>query len=183
MIFRFILISDEKDDFMREIQIDADATFLDFHKVIMNTCNYKEGEMTTFTMCENGWEKMQEITLEEMDTSADQDSYVMADTRLGDFIDEEKQHIIYTFDPLADRCFFIEVAEIITGKSLNEPKVSRRIGDAPVQALDFDALMARNPVESSTSILEEDDEMFGDGIDDAELGDEGLDITEGNPYE
>ena len=42
MIYRFILISDEVDDFMREIQIDADATFLDFHKAIQETCGYKD---------------------------------------------------------------------------------------------------------------------------------------------
>ena len=110
MIYRFILISDEVDDFMREIQIDADASFLDFHKAIQTTCGYKDGEMTSFTICENGWEKCQEITLEEMDTESDQDSYVMADTRIGDMVEEERQHLLYTFDPLADRCFFIELA-------------------------------------------------------------------------
>ena len=91
MIYRFIIISDEVDDFMREIQIDADATFLDFHKAIQESCKYKDGEMTSFTICENGWEKCQEITLEEMDTDSDQDSYVMADTHIEDFVEDEKQ--------------------------------------------------------------------------------------------
>ena len=127
MIYRFIIISDEVDDFMREIQIDADATFLDFHKAIQQACDYKDGEMTSFTICENGWEKCQEITLEEMDTDSDQDSYVMADTHIGDMVEEERQHLLYTFDPLADRCFFIELAEIITGKSLKEPKLTRQM--------------------------------------------------------
>jgi hypothetical protein len=115
MIYRFIIISDEVDNFMREIQIDADATFFDFHKAIQKSCGYEDGEMTSFTICENGWEKCQEITLEEMDTESDQDSYVMADTHLEDMIEEDKQHLIYTFDPLADRCFFIELAVIVTG--------------------------------------------------------------------
>ena len=47
MIYRFIIISDEVDNFMREIQIDADATFLDFHKVIQKSCGYEDGEMTS----------------------------------------------------------------------------------------------------------------------------------------
>ena len=33
MIYRFTLISDEVDDFVREIQIDPEATFYDFHAV------------------------------------------------------------------------------------------------------------------------------------------------------
>lgn len=182
MIFRFILISDEAEDFMREIQLDSDATFLDFHKAILATCGYKDDQLTSFTMCENGWEKCQEITLEEMDTDSDQDSYVMADTALSEFIDEEKQHLLYTFDPLAERCFFIEVAEIITGKSLTEAKVTRKLGDAPKQTVDFDELLARNPVPAADdSVL--DDNMFGDGIDDEELDVEGLEISDGNPYE
>jgi len=182
MIYRFLIISDEVDDFMREIQIDSDATFLDFHHAILKTCGYNEGEFTSFTLCENGWEKYQEITLEEMDTDSDQDSYIMAKTRLGDLIEEEKQHLLYTFDPLADRCFFIELAEIITGKSLKSPKVTRKMGDAPTQTLDFDELLARNPINNNSSELD-NDEMFGDGIDDEELGLEGLEISDGNPYE
>ena len=182
MIYRFIIISDEVDDFMREIQIDADASFLDFHKAIQTTCGYKDGEMTSFTICENGWEKCQEITLEEMDTESDQDSYVMADTLIGDMVEEERQHLLYTFDPLADRCFFIELAEIITGKSLKAPKVTRKMGEAPQQTLDFDELFARNPIESSSD-LDDDADMFGDGIDDEEIGLEGLEISDGNPYD
>ena len=90
--------------------------------------------------------------------------------------------MIYTFDPLADRCFFIELAEIITGKSLKAPKVSRQVGDAPKQTLDFDELFARNPINDGSSDFDDDD-MFGDGIDDEEIGLEGLEISDGNPYE
>jgi hypothetical protein len=113
MIYRFIIISDEVEDFMREVQIDADATFLDFHKAIISTCGYSDDQITSFTICENGWEKGQEITLEDMGKSADEDSYIMAKTRLSDFLEDEKQHLLYTFDPLADRVFFIELSEII----------------------------------------------------------------------
>lgn len=185
MIFRLIMISDEVEDFMREILIDSDATFLDLHKTILGACKYTDDQLTSFTMCESGWEKGQEITLEEMDTDSDQDSYVMADTRLSELIEEEKQHLIYTFDPLADRCFFIQVAEIITGQSLDKPKVSRSQGNPPKQTIDFDELMARNPVMTSgnESDIYDDDDLYGDGIDDEEIGLEGLEISDGNPFE
>ena len=185
MIYRLIMISDEVEDFMREIQIDSESTFLDLHKTILEACHYPDDQLTSFTMCENGWEKGQEVTLEEMDTSSDQDSYVMADTRLSELIEEEKQHLIYTFDPLADRCFFIQVSEIITGKTLDTPKVTRSQGNAPKQTIDFDELMARNPVGNASTDggIYDDDDLYGDAIDDEEIGLEGLEISDGNPFE
>ena len=35
MVYRFTLISDEVDDFIREIKIDSEATFHDFHEAIL----------------------------------------------------------------------------------------------------------------------------------------------------
>ena len=184
MLFRFILISDEVDDFMREIQIDADATFLDLHKAILKTCGFPDDQMTSFTICENGWERVQEITLEDMSSSADEDTYIMAKTRLSDFLEEEKQHLLYTFDPLGGRVFFIELSEIITGKSLKAPKVTRQSGEPPVQQLDFDELLARNPVPVTNNggDIMDDDDLFGDGIDDEDISLEGLDISDGEPF-
>ena len=41
MVYHFVILSDEVDDFRREIDIDAEATFLDFHNAIIKTCKYK----------------------------------------------------------------------------------------------------------------------------------------------
>ena len=82
MIFRFLLLSDEVDDFRREIQIDSDASFLELHHAISESVNYKEDDMTSFFICSDDWEKEQEITLVEMDTSSEEDSYTMEATRL-----------------------------------------------------------------------------------------------------
>ena len=35
MVYRFTLISNEADDFVREIKIDAEASFYDLHKAIL----------------------------------------------------------------------------------------------------------------------------------------------------
>ena len=177
MVYRFIIISDEADGFMREIQIDSDAKFLELNNLILESCGYESNQMTSFTICENGWEKGQEITLEEMDTDADEDSYIMAETRLSDFLEDEKQHLLFTFDPLADRVFFIELSEIKTGKTLPQGKVTRSLGEPPVQTLDFDEMFARNPIIDSTSIMDDDD-MFGDEIDSDEIDLEGFDISD-----
>ena len=177
MIYRFILISDEADGFMREIQIDADAKFLELHQLILSACGYEDNQLTSFTICENGWEKGQEITLQEMDTDADEDSYIMGETALSDFLEDEKQHLLYTFDPLADRVFFIELSEIKTGKHLEAGKVTRSMGEPPAQTLDFDEMFARNPIAETSSIMD-DDSMFGDEIDSEEIDLEGFDISD-----
>lgn len=177
MIYKFTIISDEVDDFMREIKIDADAKFLDLHKLILQSCGYKDDQLTSFTICENGWEKGQEITLEEMDTSSEVDSYIMAKTRLSDFLEDEKQHMLYTFDPLADRVFFIELSSIKSG-SIKEGVVSRSIGNAPQQTLDFDEMFARNPIVSDDDIMDDDD-LFREDVDMEDIDLEGLEISDG----
>ena len=40
MVFKFILLSDEVDDFLREIHIDSDATFLELNNAILDSVGY-----------------------------------------------------------------------------------------------------------------------------------------------
>ena len=72
--------------------------------------------MTSFFLCDDDWEKEKEITLEEMDNSPEIDSWVMKDTTLSELIEDEKQKLLYVFDYMTERCFFIELSEIITEK-------------------------------------------------------------------
>lgn len=146
MVYRFTIISDEVDNFRREIQIDSDATFLDFHNAILKSVGYPNDQMTSFFICDDNWEKETEVTLEDMGTSSDMDSWIMEETPLSELLEDEKQHLLYIFDPLADRAFFIELTEIITGKDLDEPICTKQTGDAPQQLLDFDQLMAAQVV-------------------------------------
>lgn len=176
MVYRFTVISDEVEDFMREIKIDSDATFLDLHQLIIESCGYSDDQLTSFTICENGWEKGQEITMEVMDTDSYEDSFIMAETELNEFLEDEKQHLLYTFDPIADRVFFIELSEIITGKNMTGGKVTKSIGDAPQQMLDFDEILNMNPVQSNVF---DDDDMFDEGFDQEDIDIAGLEISDG----
>ena len=167
MVYRFTIISDEVDNFRREIQIDSDATFLDLHNAILKSAGYPNDQMTSFFICDDNWEKETEITLEDMGTSSDMDSWIMEETPLSELLEDEKQHMLYVFDPLADRAFFIELSEIITGKSLDEAICTKSVGDAPQHVLDFDQLMA-------TQVAATDlDDSFGD--------DEDFDLDEIDP--
>ncbi|MDR1091227.1 MAG: plasmid pRiA4b ORF-3 family protein [Prevotella sp.] len=170
MIFRFLLLSDEVEDFKREIQISADATFLDLHKAIIKSVDYREGEMASFFICSNDWEKEQEITLMEMDTSSDEDSYTMDASVLNDFLEDERQKLMYVFDYLTERAFFMELREIITGKDTEEAICTRSTGNPPAQAVDFDTVAA------SSAIMDTGENFYGDeGYDPDELDAEGFD--------
>lgn len=171
MIYRFTIISDEVDDFVREIQIDSEATFLELHEAITNSVGYSNNQMTSFFICDEDWEKEKEITLEEMDNSSEDDSWVMKDTLLSDLIEDEKQKLIYVFDYMTERSFFIELSEIITGKDLSKAVCSRKHGDAPKQVVDFEELAATN------SSIDLDENFYGDETFDSEDFDpEGFDV-------
>jgi hypothetical protein len=143
MVYRFLLLSDEVDNFKREIRISSEATFLDFHNEILKATGYEEKQMYSFFTCGDNWDKQTEITLIEMDTSSEEDNYIMENTYLEDLLEEEHQKLIYVFDQLTERCFFIELREIITGKELKKPFCSKSVGEPPKQFIDFD-LMAND---------------------------------------
>ena len=181
MIYRFTIISDEVDDFVREIQIDPEATFFDLHEAILKAANYTNDQMTSFFICDDDWEKETEITLEDMGSgSSEEDTYIMRETPLSELLEDEKQKMIYVFDPLAERVFFIELSEIITGKDLDKAVCTRKNGEAPQQTIDFDEQMNTN------AALDLDENFYGDQDYDMEDFDpEGFDINEGsgNPYD
>ncbi|MDR1881974.1 MAG: plasmid pRiA4b ORF-3 family protein [Prevotella sp.] len=170
MIFRFLLLSDEAEDFKREIQIDADATFFDLHKAIVKSVDYKEGEMASFFICSDDWGKEQEITLVEMNTSPEEDSYTMEVSVLNDFLEDERQKLMYVFDYMTERAFFMELREIITGKNLPEAVCTRSVGNPPAQFVDFDTVAAvSSPIDIGENFYGDDgydmDELDAEGFD------------------
>ena len=174
MIYRFTIISDEVDDFVREIQIDPEATFFDLHEAILKAANYTNDQMTSFFICDDDWEKEKEITLEEMDNNPEMDSWIMKETRLNELIEDEKQKLLYVFDYMTERCFFIELSEIITGKEIKGAKCTKKSGEAHMQTVDFEEMAAGG------GSLDLDENFYGDQDFDMEDFDaEGFDVNDG----
>ena len=65
MVYKFTILSDEVDTFVREIAIDSEASFFELHNSILDSVNYEKNQMTSFFICTDDWEKGQEITLVE----------------------------------------------------------------------------------------------------------------------
>jgi hypothetical protein len=177
MIYKFILVSDEEPDFMREISISSEANFQELHEAILDSVNYDGGAITSFFICNEDWEKEQEITLIEMDTDSDVDSYVMSETTISDLVTDEHQKLLYVFDFLTDRAFFIELKEIVFGQDINAAECTASLGDAPMQYKledDIEDIFEPKAKGKKVASSEFDDESFyGDeGFNEDEFDDE-----------
>ncbi len=180
MIFRFTIVSDEVDEFFREIRIDADSTFLDFCQAILGTCKYSDDQMTSFYITDDEWEKVCEITREDMGFSSyDEDVYTMENTSLRSLLDDVPMRLKFIFDTFNNRAFYIELKEMIPGKNLDAAEITRSIGDAPQE------ILIEEPAPKKGKKAQAGDENFtgedfygSEGFDDEELGNEGLDISD-----
>ena len=177
MIYKFILVSDEEPDFMREISISSEANFQELHDAILDSVNYDGGAITSFFICNEDWEKEQEITLIEMDTDSDVDSYVMNETTISDLVTDEHQKLLYVFDFLTDRAFFIELKEMLPGQDIDAAECTASLGDAPMQYKledDIEDIFEPKAKGKKASVSEFDDESFyGDeGFNEDEFDDE-----------
>ena len=63
MVSVFRLISDELDNFRRDFEIKSDQSFYDLHIAIQNNLCYDKSQVASFFICDDNWEKLQEITL------------------------------------------------------------------------------------------------------------------------
>ena len=135
MVYKFTILSDEVDNFVRVITVDSEAKFIDLHNAILDSVSYEKNLMTSFFICDDNWEKGQEVTLVEMESSSEYDNLIMENTTLEELLVDENQKLLYVFDMMSERVFFIELTEIIPRKSLDKPVCISSEGDAPVQIM------------------------------------------------
>jgi hypothetical protein len=157
MVIKFRILSDEVDNFVREIAIDSEASFLDLHDTILDSVGFIKDQITSFFICNEDWEKEKEITLIEMDSSPEIDSWVMEETKISELVEEEDQKLIFVFDNMTERSFFIEAYQFIPNKNLEKPKIILSEGDSPEQFIGFEDLNT-----DTAGKLNLDDEFYGD---------------------
>lgn len=148
MIYHFVIISSEDEDFLREILIDADSTFEQFHDAIQESVGFDRGQLASFFVSDHDWQKEQEITLMPMDMFESDDQLLMSETKLSDLLKNKKDKLIYVFDYFGNRGFFIELMGIGENRNLAIPKCICSEGEAPVQIMmedlevgEFDAFL------------------------------------------
>lgn len=160
MVYRLIMLSDENDYFRREIRIDSEATFRELNDFILASLKYSPMELSTFYVCDDDWAKEKEVTLMDMGMGAGYDSYLMDETHLEDMIDHKGDRLLFVFDMLSERGFYIELAEIIPGERLEQPVVTLAEGKAPEQTSSLEFAETRS-VGGGSGIFD-DEELFAD---------------------
>ena len=102
MVFRFRMLSDENDNFVRDYEVLYDMTLLEFHNFLLEALEY-EPCMASFFTADNRWEKLREFTLMDMGEGGEEEPEAMENVRLGQIIHQLRDRLIYLFDLFAER--------------------------------------------------------------------------------
>jgi hypothetical protein len=104
MVYKFVVLSDEDESFVREFEFLDTHTLLDFHNLVQDELEFDKSQMASFFMATDNWEKEEEFTLFDMGTG----SSTMETAVLEDIIFRKNQKLLYVFDFFNERALFVE---------------------------------------------------------------------------
>jgi hypothetical protein len=104
MVYKFVVLSDEDESFVREFEFLDSHSLMDFHTQIQDELEFDKSQMASFFLATDNWEKEEEFTLFDMGTG----SSTMDDAVLDDVIFRKNQKLLYVFDFFNERALFIE---------------------------------------------------------------------------
>ena len=155
MVFRFRMLSDENDRFVRDYEVRGDTTLLEFHRFILESLEYEEC-MASFYTADERWEKLREFTLMEMGDTEEAGPETMESITLGQIIHRHRDRLIYLFDMFGDRAYYLELTGVYEAdKGAAYPREIYARAEAPDQ---YDPSKNRDDEEEGSAF----DEMMGD---------------------
>lgn len=146
MIFKFRMVSDEAEDFIRDYEVRYDMPLSDFHKFISDSIGFNSDGVSSVFVSDSEWEKLEEFTSVDMGMDGvDIDPCddiapprPMSAVSLGQIIHERFDRLIYVFDMFAERQFYIELLEAkFEDPAATYPAVVHSVGNPPVQLSDL----------------------------------------------
>jgi len=174
MLYKFVVLSDEDESFVREFDFLDTHTLLDFHNQIQDELEFDKSQMASFFMATDNWEKEEEFTLFDMGTG----SSTMDAAVLEDIIFRKNQKLLYVFDFFNERALFVEYtgeAKEVEGREM--PACTNSKGVPPKQVIfgGSSRKLYNNIVVSEDEDEDEDeaevDELFLNGDDEETLPD------------
>ena len=136
MIFRFRMLCDEDDYFLREYEVPYDMTLSDFREFIDRDVHYRSDSVTSFFTADRQWNRLDEFTSIDMnmDEADAEGPRVMFDTLLSQIIHNNRDRLIYCFDLFGDRAFYLELIEAKRADpNVAYPRTAIAESDAPDQ--------------------------------------------------
>lgn len=185
--YKFRVYYDEVEDFVRDIEILSNDNFENFHKILLSSIGLDGQELASFYICDSKWNKQKEISLMDMgdDSEKEEPEYeegdefslrsklpisVMKDSLLKDFITDPHQHIMYEYDFLNPKVFYIELLKVLTAEDgVEYPRCTNKVKELPKQVKQQPL---PNPDDGFDELLEEEDDLdggFEEGYDDLDL--------------
>lgn len=157
MILRLRMLSDENDNFVRDFEVSHEMTLLELHKFIIESIEYDDC-MASFYTADEQWNPLQEFSLMDLGEGSFEGAPVAMDkVTLAELVVSECNRLIYQFDMLADRAFYLEVVSVNQpNPELDYPRVSFENARVPDQ-YDPDAVPA-----DDGSIFDEIMDEFGE---------------------
>jgi len=173
MVYKFVVLSDEDESFVREFEFLDSHNLMDFHNQIQEELEFDKSQMASFYLATDNWEKEEEFTLFDMGTG----SSTMEDAILEDVIFRKNQKLLYVFDFFNERALFIEYtgeAKEVDGREY--PSCTNSKGVPPKQVV-FGATTRKNFTnfvvadEEEEDVEPEVDDLFFNAEDEENLGD------------
>lgn len=109
-VLYFRILSDQDEEFFRDIEILSDQTFLDFHEMIQRSIDFDGNELASFYQCDRDWNKEFEITLIDMEED-ELPIIMMKRAKIKDFLADRHQRFLYEYDFLNTITLFIELMQ------------------------------------------------------------------------
>jgi len=165
MVYKFVVLSDEDESFVREFEFLDTHTLMDFHNILQEELEFDKSQMASFFMATDNWEKEEEFTLFDMGTG----SSTMETAILEDIIFRKNQKFLYVFDFFNERALYIEYtgeAKEIEGREL--PTCTNSKGVPPKQVI-FGSSSRKL---YSNIVVTDDDDDDEPEVDDLFLGDD-----------
>jgi hypothetical protein len=161
MVYRFVVLTDEDETFVREFEFLDSHTLLDFHNTIQEELEFDKSQIASFYMATETWEKEEEFTLFDMGAG----SSTMENAVLEEVIFRKNQKLLYVFDFFNDRALFVEyVGETKEDDNMEYPICTNSKGLPPKQ-VSFGGV-ARKKYNNLVVTDDEDDEIDEEVIDD-----------------
>jgi hypothetical protein len=161
MVYRFVVLTDEDETFVREFEFLDSHSLLDFHNTIQEELEFDKSQIASFYMATETWEKEEEFTLFDMGAG----SSTMENAVLEEVIFRKNQKLLYVFDFFNDRALFVEyVGEAKEDDNMEYPICINSKGLPPKQ-VSFGGV-ARKKYNNLIVTDDEDDEIDEEVIDD-----------------
>ncbi len=162
MVYRFVVLTDEDEAFVREFEFLESQSLLDFHNALQEELEFDRSQIASFFMATESWEKEEEFTLFDMGAG----SSTMENAVLEEVIFRKNQKLLYVFDFFNDRALFVEyVGEAKEAAGMEYPICTISKGLPPKQ-VSFGGVARKK---YNNLIITDDDEDDDDEVVDDEI--------------